>query len=427
MSSLEKILQFYHQVCIASAQRSILFVMFLLLLLAVSTSSESYDHLKRMACMKASINLASTEKLAYLKSLHLLELEKRPGHITTQISHPEKAHAEYQHACEAAGGSWGEIKETAVDCQQEVESSDNDKKAIIVNQLDIYIRDGECFAKTAECSHYVQNPIDWQTERKAGFGNVSCILRNEGLEKTYSSIIANSKTIPLPIESKGHFFDWTIQYQADHREDKLNLCQDAKQEFAYNSDDDPLVDEIFHHTRATNLELVQLEPVLVQHEYYDNNMDERMIHYQDLCQNDNKGRFDIWNGTIDCLGIGTKNKGFKFTNVIENAATCFPLGNECKDYTTATYKLDVLMGMASFSCTMRETENDSETSAKDQPGNIHPSIFVVTGIILVAVIVITTRRHHLSRREPTDHYKIDNTAGKYTDNVELRELKTEMT
>ena len=351
-------------ICFRSATKkpvvvSLWFLLLLLVLLIPSftvSNNIEYDDSRRRDCMQ-SINSSFGNSLddaatRYMKSMNLLILEKHPGHITMQTSYSDEANAFYQKSCQANGGIWTEIN-LATDCQKEMQEK-------ILHELNIYVRNGMCFPKnTNKCDHYAQNPIDWQMDMLALFGN-ACTIRDESLSETYASIIlANNNNTKSLLESAPRFEDWSQRNRHDHNDAQRQTCFETWKENLLHHEDE-LQDEIFDHTSQTNTDLLQVDPFLMQREYYTGN---RLKKYQELCIKNGNGRFEIWNGTLDCLGIGTNNKGLKLTIVSENAAVCFPTSKACDDYTIANWKLDTMMSLASYSCTIREEGNAETLSA----------------------------------------------------------------
>ena len=83
-----------------------------------------------------------------------------------------------------------------------------------------------------------------------------------------------------------------------------------------------------------------------------------MARFGDYCRGTAEGsRLDVWNGTIDCLGVGFE--GRKRTMVLENVAECFPPGTACMGYTTETWTLDNY-NSDDVSCTSRNQEEVAE-------------------------------------------------------------------
>lgn len=147
-------------------------------------------------------------------------------------------------------------------------------------------------------------------------------------------------------------------------------CLDAFKAMLEDDNLENLQDDMFRHVGSTAVELLQLEPILIQKEYYTGGGD-GMIREEEDCR-DADGRFDAWNGTIDCIGIGSNNQGSKFTKVIENAATCFPPGDACRIYTMEKWRLETNIAKASYSCTIRgktQDGNDDEGQEKSKDHN----------------------------------------------------------
>merc|ERR1712176_804551 len=139
----------------------------------------------------------------------------------------------------------------------------------------------------------------------------------------YSSLVVN-KTIPSSaLESQARFEDWSDSY----RDTKRAKCSAAFRETYHRHEG--LENETFKHVGHTMTELLQVEPVLIQRESYGDDGAHSMIRYEELCRDTAGGRFEVWNGIMDGLGIRPSNLGSKRTTILENSATCFPPGNAC--------------------------------------------------------------------------------------------------
>ena len=171
-----------------------------------------------------------------------------------------------------------------------------------------------------------------------------------------------------------------------------------------------------------------------------------MKKYQELCIKNGNGRFEVWNGTLDCLGIGTNNKGLKLTTVSENAAVCFPTSKACDDYTIANWKLDTMMSLASYSCTIREEEKlltsaeigslpkgntavaSSITSNKEQettPSVVVVVVVVAGGLSLLALMAVAISAQRQTTPTP-GAYKIGGAVEQQFDDLELTDMTVEI-
>jgi len=116
---------------------------------------------------------------------------------------------------------------------------------------------------------------------------------------------------------------------------------------------------------STTIELFQASPFLIQKESFVGD-EEAMARFGDYCRGTAEGsRLDVWNGTIDCLGVGSRNQGTKRTMVLENVAECFPPGTACTGYTTETWTLDKYRN-DDVSCTVRENDGISNDHEEEE-------------------------------------------------------------
>lgn len=381
-----------------------------------------YDDTRRVSCIHAMNSLTMNDDVAtaYATGMQMLRLEKTRQHVTLQTSFPDDS--KFSQTCENAGGIFVSFS-GVLDCQDG--ATNKTSTSMIVNE-------GNCFTPGPECQHYVEHPEDWQLDTNQVFEKV-CTVRHETLEEVYDELL--SSTTPIPA-GKPSFVDHSASYR------DTSSCMDAFKKVLFSNDD--LTDEVLHHSGKTDVELLQMSPFFIQREYYNDDDDTRIETYQELCR-ESKGSFATFNGILDCLGVGSKNKGVKHTIETENAATCFPAAG-CTGYTLGQWKIDTMMNTADYSCTIRPSLKSSEdvtngdkdddeanpdksnvgdTTIPVNVGNIATLVIIVTTVLVVlmtATVVLSRRRNTVQRKETLDEVELMSTENvKYRDDLHLEE------
>ena len=212
----------------------------------------AYDDTRRLSCLRSLAGLDINEDiaLAYETGMQMLELEKTSHHLTLQTVFPDDSSTQnYKQACEKAGGVFVSFTGT-IDCEKDGITN--------MASTTITVNEGECFSAGPECQHYVNNPEDWQLDTNQVFQKV-CTVRDETLEEAYDGLI--SSTIPMPA-GEPIFVDHSASFLGTRQ----SSCMDAFREVLFSNDE--LTDEAFHHAGKTDVKLLQMNPYIVQAEYY---------------------------------------------------------------------------------------------------------------------------------------------------------------
>ena len=325
----------------------------LALCLQTTMATDWYDDTKRMTCMKASNAyfvddhaIGESISMSIFKLMKTEILTKTNAIIVTRQSYPGGELLDnYQEACESAGGLWSVFSGT-FDCESQKED------VRIVNTTVIQVNTATCFPPGEECSDYAtlaDGGMQWNMDMQAVFQN-KCTGREGDIDVPLSVI---HTTMP---EGEPNFVDLSVAFNGQQQRN----CMDAfRASISLDSTDD-LTDAALHHNLGQmQIDIIQSTPtVLTNYEWYPGAEDAGVINYKKLC-NESGGRFVTFSGVLDCLGIGDSNQGDKTTTVYDQAATCFPAADACKEYTLSQWKVDTQMKYTS--CTVRGDDTTTIT------------------------------------------------------------------
>ena len=335
----------------------------LALCLQTTTAIDWYDDTKHMTCMKAhnayfvndrAIGLSIIMPIVYHMKIETL-VKTNEMNVTRQSYRVGESLDNYQQACESAGGLWSVFSGT-FDCESQKED------VRIVNTTVIQVNTATCFPPGEECSDYAtlaDGGMQWNMDMQAAFQN-KCTGREGAIDVPLSAI---HTTMP---EGEPNFVDVSAAFNGQQQSN----CMDAFRATISLDSSGDLTDAALHHNLGQmQMDIIQSTPtVITNYEWYPGAEDVGVINYKKLCD-ESGGRFVTFSGVLDCLGISDRSQGDKTTTVYDQAATCFPAADACKEYTLSQWKVDTQMKYTS--CTVRGDDSSrvpsSAAAAVDLP------------------------------------------------------------